>query len=56
MALLEKGADVQAKTSNGYTPLHLACLYGYDDIAAMLRAKELSVVQLLHHGPQCEIL
>ena len=38
-ALLEKGADVQAKTSNGCTPLLLACRDGHDDIAAMLRAK-----------------
>jgi ankyrin repeat protein len=38
-ALLEKGADVQAKNNVGKTPLHLACMNGHHDIAAMLRAK-----------------
>jgi ankyrin repeat protein len=38
-ALLEKGADVQAKDYVGETPLHWACLNGHHDIAAMLRAK-----------------
>jgi ankyrin repeat protein len=38
-ALLEKGADVQAKNSDGWTPLHWACRFGHHDIAAMLRAK-----------------
>jgi ankyrin repeat protein len=39
MALLEKGADVQAKNSHGVTPLLLACENGHYEIAALLRIK-----------------
>ena len=37
-ALLDKGADVQAKTNVVRTPLHKACMNGHNDIAAMPRA------------------
>ena len=39
MALLEKGADVDAKNNDGYTPLHCVCWNGHHDIAAMRGAK-----------------
>jgi hypothetical protein len=34
--LIEAGADVSAKTSNGWTPLHLAACVGYTDVARQL--------------------
>lgn len=35
-ALLKCGASVATRSSVGSTPLHFACLYGHEDIAALL--------------------
>jgi ankyrin repeat protein len=37
LTLLEKGAYVHAKDSDGDTPLLWACEYGHNDIVSMLR-------------------
>jgi uncharacterized protein len=35
--LIEKGADVNAKTEDGDTPLIFACEKGHEDVARVLR-------------------
>ena len=37
--LLEKGADVHAKTNDGHTPLYSACEEGYTEVALVLLEK-----------------
>jgi ankyrin repeat protein len=41
--LIEKGADVNARASNGHTALHYASAYGQTDIVKLLLAKGASV-------------
>lgn len=35
-ALIDGGADIEARDSKGDTPLHIACREGFDDIAQIL--------------------
>jgi ankyrin repeat protein len=42
--LLRAGADVNATNSEGWTPLHLACIYGHSQV----------VIELLEHGADIE--
>jgi len=34
--LLKKGADIEAKAENGYTPLHLASLFGQKEVVLVI--------------------
>jgi ankyrin repeat protein len=42
-ALLEKGADVNASNSNGFTPLYLAVMKGHREVVALLLEKGAAV-------------
>jgi ankyrin repeat protein len=50
MALLEKGADVQAKNSDGVTPLLWACDMGLSEVAMALLEKGADVQAKNSHG------
>ncbi|GJQ80579.1 hypothetical protein Trydic_g19983 [Trypoxylus dichotomus] len=62
--LLEKGADVNAKASNGFTALHFAAIHGHLDMFKLLREKGADInaqtedgstprdfVEQMHHSP-----
>jgi ankyrin repeat protein len=36
MALIDRGADIDAKTNDGMTPLHWACEKGHTEVAMAL--------------------
>jgi cytohesin len=48
--LLDKGADVNAKTNDGDTPLHLACRNRNEDVVSLLLEKGADVNAKLDHG------